>query len=110
MRIISFLDSSDILTTVTLDGNQYKIRMLWNDIGQYWTLSLRTVDNESLLEGIKCVPDFRLLRPYHRPGIPAGELMIVAIDASLQTVGRSDFVNSKAKLVYVTEDEINAIQ
>lgn len=110
MQTLAFLDGPDILTTVTLDGTQYKIRVLWNDIGKYWTLSLRTVDNDSLLEGVKAVPDFPLLVPYHRPGIPAGELMVITMDTTIQTVNRSDFANGKAILAYVTEAEINAIQ
>ena len=109
MQTISFLDANDILTTATLDGTQYKIRMLYNDIGGYWTLSLRTTDNSPLLDGVKAVPDFPLLRPYHRPGIPPGELMVITLDTTIQTVSRADFANSKAILCYVTEAEINAI-
>lgn len=108
MQTITFLDANDVLTTVTLDGTQYKIRILYNDIGDFWTLSLRTPDNSSLLEGIKAVPNFPILYPYHQPGIPPGELMVVTTD-SIQTVGRDDFTGSKATLVYITEDEINAI-
>jgi len=50
-----------------------------------------------------------LLAPYHSPKLPPGEIMVTAFDASTQTVFRDDFANSKVALVYVTEDEINAI-
>lgn len=109
MQQITFLDGNDILTTAKLDGTQYKIRMLWNDAGGFWTLSLRDSKNNSLLEGVKCVPDFPILAPYHRPGIPAGEFVITTLDTSLQIIGRKDFVNKKAVLIYVTEDEMDAI-
>lgn len=109
MQTISFLDANDILTTATLDGTQYKIRMLYNDKGGFWTMSLRTTDNSSLLESVKCVPDYPLLVPYHQPGIPPGELMIVTMDSTIQTVSRSDFANSKTILCYITEAEINAV-
>jgi hypothetical protein len=109
MQTIAFLDASDIAFVATLDGTQYKVRMLWNDYGKFWTLSLRTAENISLLEGVKAVPDFPLLFPYHRPGIPPGELMVVTMDTTIQTVNRSGFANSKAILYYITEAELNAI-
>jgi hypothetical protein len=109
MQTISFLYANDIVFTATLDGTQYEIRMLWNDIGGFWTMSLRTAENVSILEGIKAVPDFPLLNPYHAPGVPPGELMVTTLDKTIQTVDRKDFTGSKAVLVYVTEDEINAI-
>lgn len=109
MQKIIFLDKNDILTTVKLDGSQYKIRMLWNDSGGFWTMSLRTPENTSLLEGVKTVADYPLLAPYHRPGIPPGELMIITMDSTIQVVSRSDFANSKAVLMYITEAEVNAI-
>ena len=109
MQKIAFLDANDIVSTVTLDGTQYQIRMLWNDRGGYWTLSLRSDSGASLLEGVKAVPDYPLLHPYRGTGIPPGELMVVTLDTTLQIVGRTDFASSKAMLVYVTEAELNAI-
>jgi hypothetical protein len=109
MQTIAFLDANDIVFTATLDSTQYKIRMLYNDAGGYWTLSIRSDSGVSLLEGVKSVPDYPLLKLYHRPGLPPGELMIITMDTTIQTVSRKDFANSKAILVYVTEAEINAI-
>lgn len=109
MITLSFLDANDIVFTATLDGTQYRIRMLWNDVGAFWTLSLRTAAGVSLLESVKAIPNFPLLVPYHRPGIPPGELMVIVNNETVQAVGRNDFYNGKAILVYVTEAETNAI-
>lgn len=108
MDTLSFLDANDSVFIATLDGTQYRLRMLWNDAGGFWTLSLRTPAGTALLEGVKVVPNYALLKPYHRPGIPPGELLVIT-DDTIQTVGRKDFADGTATLVYVTEDEVDAI-
>ncbi len=109
MQDISFLDANDIVFKATLDGAVYKLRMLWNSSGGYWTISVRQEDGSSLLEGIKVVPNYPLLWQYHRPNVPPGELMAITQDDSLAAIGRADFASGKVVLVYVTEDEMNAI-
>jgi len=106
---IVFSDANDIVFKVTLDGTKYKLRMLWNPSGGYWTLSVRSEADVSLLEGIKVVPNYPLLRQYHRPNLPPGELMVITQDDTLDSIGRNDFADSKVVLVYVTEDEVNAV-
>lgn len=109
MITIAFPDANDIIVLVTLEGNQYKLRLLWNDVGEFWTLSVRSETGTPLIEGIRAVPNFPLLQPYHKPNVPPGELMVITSDDSLQDVGRDNFANGKAVLVYVTEAEVNAI-
>lgn len=82
--------------------------MCWNDRGGFWTLSIRTPAGASLLEGVKVVPNYPLLKSYHKPGIPPGELLVITADTK-QTVGRDDFTAGAATLVYATEDEVNAV-
>lgn len=106
---ITFPDANDIVFKATLDGAVYKLRMLWNQSGGYWTLSIRKGDGSTLLEGIKVVPNYPLLRQYHRPNVPPGELMVITQDDALTAIGRDDFANGKVVLVYMTEDEVNAI-
>lgn len=109
MQEITFADANDLVFKATMDGTKYKLRMLWNSSGGYWTLSIRSESGTSLLEGIKIVPNYPLLRQYHRPNVPPGELMVITQDDTLASIGRNDFANSKVVLVYVTEDEVNAI-
>ncbi len=108
MNTLTFLDANDITFLATLDGIQYRLRLCWNDRGGFWTLSIRTPAGSSLLEGVKVVPNYTLLKPYHRPGIPPGELLVITAD-TMQAVGRQDFADGRATLVYATEDEVNAI-
>ncbi len=109
MNILSFPDANDIVFLATFDGTQYRLRLCWNDRGGFWTLSVRTAAGVPLVEGVKVVPNYALLKPYHQPGIPPGELMVVAIDDAIQTVGRSDFASGKVAMVYITEDEVDAV-
>lgn len=106
---LPFLDANDVVFRVTLEGTQYKIRMLWNALGGFWTLSLYTTENVSLLEGVKAAPLYPLLKSYHKAGIPPGELRIVTLDNKLQMPGRTSFADGKASLTYMTEAEINAV-
>lgn len=109
MQIISFTDANDIVFLATLDDGQYKLRMLWNDSGGFWTLSVRQSDGTSLVEGIKVVPNYPLLRQYHKPDVPPGELLAIVTDDTKITIGRDDFSGGSVSLVYVTEDEVDAI-
>ena len=109
MQEIAFPDANDIVFNATLDGTKYKLRMLWNSSGGYWALSIRSESGTSILEGIKVVPNYPLLCQYHRPTVPPGELMVITQDDKLVGIGRNDLAESKVVLVYVTEDEVNAI-
>ena len=109
MQDIVFGDANDIVFKATLDGAVYKLRMLWNPFGGYWTLSIRQEDGRPLLSGIKVVPNYPLLRQYHRPDVPPGEVMAITQDDSLAAIGRADFASGKVVLVYVTEDEMHAV-
>ena len=109
MQDIIFADANDIVFKAILDGIKYKLRMLWNPSGGYWTLGIRAEDGTSLLEGIKVVPNYPLLRQCRRSILPPGELMAITQDDSLAAIDRADFARGKVVLVYVTEDEMNAV-
>ena len=109
MQDINFPDANDIVFKATLDGTVYRLRMLWNPSGRHWTLGLRTEDGTALLDGIKVVPNYPLLRQYNRPDLPPGEIMAITQDDSLAAIGRNEFTDGKVILTYVPEDEVNAI-
>ena len=109
MQEITFLDANDIVFKAILDGIKYKLRMLWNPSGGYWTLGIRAEDGTSLLEGIKVVPNYPLLRQCRRSILPPGELMAITQDDTLTIIGRDDFSSGKAILTYATEAEVNAV-
>ena len=40
MITINFANGNDVVFSVPLDDVKYKIRMMWNHEGQFWTLHL----------------------------------------------------------------------
>ena len=48
---------------ITIFGNLYNMRQLWNTLG-FWTLSIRDENGESLVLGIKLVTGIFLLKQY----------------------------------------------
>lgn len=111
MQIISMADHNDFVESVTLDGALYKLHFGWNP-HEGWAVDLRDGQNTDIIRNIAVVPNFPLLHMYRRhSGIPPGELVAVVNDASVQQIGREDFVTGKASLVYVPESEVaNALE
>ncbi len=50
------------------------------------------------------LPNRPLIAPVRRDELPLGELIAVR-DDNLQTIGRDDFINGKAVLIYIGVDE-----
>ena len=87
MEAIKFNDANDIVTKVVLDNVQYRIRLTWNAVGEFWTLHLWDNDKKPLCCNLKIVPNFPLVL------------------TDLEKITRSSFTNGAASLIYVTEAE-----
>lgn len=101
MNIISFADGNDVVFKTTLSGTEYTLRMLWNQKGQYWTLSIGDI-----VKSIKVVCNYPLLNGYAHLDVPAGQLVCSTIDASLQRPARDSFTNGKCYLVYAVQADL----
>ena len=104
MMVISAIAAEDQLAEALLDGETYYIGRSWNVTGSFWSLSLRGADDEMLLSGIPMVPNHPLLMQHRAPGLPPGEL-VATYTGQTDTIGRDDFVNNHAVLVYMTQEE-----
>lgn len=102
MLKINFIDAPDLVITLELELTRYYLRLLWNDEGDYWTLSIRNAENQFLVEGIKIVPRYPLLSNYHQPEMPPGEFIVICQNDVLK---RDDFKVGKATLVYMARNE-----
>lgn len=96
--IIEVPDMNDSVSQITLCGKRYQIRFTWNDTGGYWSFGLSDALGEALLMGVKIVPQFPLNLFCWTQEVPVG---IFAAMTELQSIGRSDFLNGKAKFVFV---------
>lgn len=101
-------DLNDFVVGVTLDGTAYRLHFSWNDFGQFWAVGIRTASDKTIIERIKCVPNWPLLRQYRRVDLPPGEFLCIVNDDTYSKIGRKDYVNGKATFVYVPLAEVSA--
>jgi len=109
---LALLDANDFVQSVLLDDEPYKLHFAWNDTSKAWTLDLRDSHGKDIVRGIRIVPNFPLLHQMKRNGLPKGEFMAVIVNFTwndCQTIGRRDFLNGRASLVYISEVEKDAI-
>jgi hypothetical protein len=106
MQTIELYGDDDYYVQAVLDGVLYYLHLSWNSEGEFWTFGIETYLKEPLLSGLRIQPNYPLISRYFQPGFPPGEIVVVS-DAD--TVGQSDFVDAFASMVYVTEEELNAL-
>lgn len=112
MISITMYDANSFTETVILDDEPYKLQFNWNDNAQQWYMSISTNDNVEIARGLSIVPNLPLFSFYRRENLPLGELMAVIVNqdgAENQSIGRNDFLNGNATLVYIPAEELNDI-
>jgi len=105
---ISITDANDFVQSVTLDDTVYKLHFAYNDVLKGWSMDIRDSQNTDIVRSIRVVPNFPLLSQYKRHLDIKGEI-VATVTTNIQNIGRHDFINGRASLVYVSEDELNAI-
>lgn len=102
---ITFNDANDILVSVNLENQKYRLRFAWNHIADFWVMHLYDFQNKPLLENLKLVPNFPVMFNHHNEGIgiPEGEFFVITKEEALK---RDSFKSGRAMLVYVTGDEM----
>lgn len=102
---IPVIDANDSLTEVVLDGDTYFLRLTWNSEDDYWSWGLESANHESLVQGLKLVPDFPLLRWVRNQYLPPGELMAISPDRR-DSISREALPSGEVVIVYVPEEEV----
>lgn len=101
---INVPNHNDSLLEVTLDDEVFFLHFSWNSTGEYWALAIENAYNDELVSSLKMLPNRSLLPFVRTADLPLGELVVVRED-SLESVGREDFANGKASLIYVGVDD-----
>jgi len=87
-----------------LDGREYVIAFAWNAREARWFFDLSDENGEPIVEGVKVIPNFPLLRRVVDPRCPPGEL------AALDNTGDEPILfadlGTRAILVYYTAAEL----
>ncbi|MFT9498017.1 phage baseplate plug family protein [Anaerosolibacter sp.] len=100
-------DDNDFIVNTALEGKNYGLHFSWNASGKFWTIGIQDDSQNIIVSGIKMVPNYPLLQQFRVSSLPPGEFM--AVSETLERIGRYDFVNGSAALVYIESGEFDAV-
>jgi hypothetical protein len=97
-------DTTDQLIDVVLSDNPYTLRILWNELGGYFSLSIYERDGPVILENIKMVKNYPLIKRFKDTRLPLGELFFIDrknnnVRPLYTSIGTGDY-----SLVYFEDD------
>lgn len=95
--IIEVPDMNDSVSRIVLNGKQYRIRFTYNDTCNYWTFGISDSLGTPIRVGIKIVPKMPLNLFCGTENMPLG---VFGVLTELEKIGRTDFVNGKAKFIF----------
>jgi PKD repeat protein len=102
---IPFHEGYAFTQDVDLDDSPIRMRLAWNDYGQYWVMDLLNLDDSPILSGIKLVLGYDLLTGYRRTGLPTGSLYVVDPAGVLDRIEQGDFTGDRGlELVYLPRE------
>lgn len=96
----------------TLDGQDYRIELLYSVRGDTYSMNLYDVEDALLIAGLKIFVAVPLLRHYRgTPGVPAGEIFCITFggDASPPKIGELG-ENLRCELMYVPAADLAAFK
>ena len=96
-----FPDEPLVTQTTTMDGKDYILTFDWVGREQKWYLKIADADNNTIMAGIKLVPNLKLLRTNASPARPPGDLVLLTVDSLDPTIDTLQYAN----FLYLTEDE-----
>lgn len=70
-------ETTDQLIDVVLSDNPYTLRILWNELGGYFSLSIYERDGPVILENIKMVKNYSLIKRFKDTRLPPGDLFFI---------------------------------
>jgi hypothetical protein len=87
--------------SITLDGNEYFLRFIWNIRGGFYSMSINDSNNNPLISGIKLTMGCDLLSPYNITGRPPGILFLLDQNpiTAVNEPGRNDFISGRNVLL-----------
>lgn len=105
---IPFQTAAAFTQEVTLDEVPYRLAFAWNGRAGHWSMTFQDRDGTPLVEGIRIVPEYELIRQFPGRGIPPGMIFFVDPLGLRKVINRND-VPTDIEPVYMTEDEVDAI-
>jgi len=103
-------DTTDQLVDVVLSDNPYTLRVLWNETFGYFSLSVFEREGAVIVENIKMVKNYPLIRRFKDTRLPVGELYFIDNKnknprALYTSIGTNDY-----SLMYFVPDVVTAVE
>ena len=108
-------DTTDQSIDVVLSGEPFTLRVLWNELFGYFSLSILERGGTVIIENIKMVPDYPLIGRFKDIRLPVGDLFFYneqavqsGIRPSYFSIG-ADATETKFGLLYYVPDEVTEV-
>lgn len=100
-------DTTDQTLDVVLSDNPYTLRVLWNEVGGYFSLSIFERGGNVIVENIKMVKNYPLIGRYKNTLLPTGEFLFIdnknkSTRASYTAIGTGEY-----SLIYYVSDVVD---
>lgn len=97
-ELVTFTDTGNYETTVTLDGVVFSLTLIFNSRDQHWYLNIEDETGVALRSGIKLTTANLVLFYWRAQSRPAGELLMVDPsgadrEADFDAIGRDVFLS-----------------
>lgn len=102
------IDQNDFTVDVTLDDEVYTLLLSWNASLGLWHLGFLDADGDNVVLNIPLTANEFLLDPYRKYAVPSGDLFVLTPQS--EDPGRTSFTEGSARLIYLTEEENDALQ
>jgi len=103
-------DTTDQLVDVVLSDNPYTLRVLWNETFGYFSLSVFEREGAVIVENIKMVKNYPLIKRFKDTRLPVGELYFIDNKnknprALYTSIGTNDY-----SLMYFVPDVVTSVE
>ena len=95
-------DTTEQVFNVVLNEETFRLKVLWNDEGNYFSLSIYTISEEM-------VPNYPLIKRYKIEGMPKGELFLVRMFGKSEKPDYNELGES-FKLIFIEDEIEDAVQ
>ena len=108
MKRLPFVTYPSLEQEITLEEVTYKFLYVWNTRGEFWTLTIKDIEENVILAGVRLVLNVELLQKYNHLAIPQGMLFIIDTDDNNKTeISYSDFENTRQlNIMYIETSEL----
>lgn len=105
--IIPFKDHPSFTQNIVLDNIVLNFKFVWNGRDNSWYMSIFDSVNDPILQGIKIVNGWELIKRYTDIRLPQGILLVVSLKDDEEVIGRDSMLDDY-NLIYFTEEEVDA--